>query len=566
MVYAPISLSVLALLATGAVAAPAKRDTTSTAASSTLSASPSNTIGVSVSDVYPPLNTAPNSALFPGEEQVGYQQPTPTGVEPFAIATGIAYPTRADIYPLVVPQPSSTGTQSSKKESFDISQNWGNLSPQYSVDSSVYGLENATPALPEQCDIVQFHTYFRHGARYPTTGEAPSSFAEKLHNASLAGFEATGPLAFLNNWTYKLGAELLTPYGRLQDFKWGIAARQLYGHLLNNFTESGNLPVFRTQSQDRMIKTMDNFAAGFFGVPEFLTSFNKEIQIEAPGFNATGAPYEVCPNSDNERGSVGSTEATRFSAPYYAKAADRLNQYLSGNLTFDTTDVNAALQLCAYETVSLGSSEFCKLFTQEEYEVFEQAFDIQFSGNVGAQSPVSAAQGLGYLEELVSRLEKKLITNWDSNTNSTLDGNNVTFPLDQSVYADAAHEVAIADALTALNLTALQEIVPTDRLSTTHSYRASRIVPFATVLQIQVLECEPSVPTKQIRFIVNDAVIPIHDSYEGCSEDPNGLCALDTVVAALKKRIAEIDFDYDCNGNYTVPTYGAVTNGRAPRE
>lgn len=68
----------------------------------------------------------------------------------------------------------------------------------------------------------------------------------------------------------------------------------MYGHLLNNFTEQGTLPVFRTESQDRMVKTANNFAAGFFGVPEYLDQVNIEIVVETPGLNNTGAPYETC--------------------------------------------------------------------------------------------------------------------------------------------------------------------------------------------------------------------------------------------------------------------------------
>jgi hypothetical protein len=62
----------------------------------------------------------------------------------------------------------------------------------------------------------------------------------------------------------------------------------------------------------------------------------------------------------------------------------------------------------------------------------------------------------------------------------------------------------------------------------------------------------------------NDAVVPVADSYEGCTSDPNGLCAFDTVVSVLQKRIAEIDFDYDCFANYTA-SVGNDYNGRAPR-
>lgn len=47
----------------------------------------------------------------------------------------------------------------------------------------------------------------------------------------------------------------------------------------------------------------------------------------------------------------------------------------------------------------------------------------------------------------------------------------------------------------------------------------------------------------------NDAVVPLAGSYAGCSYDPHGRCAFDTVVQNLEKRMAEIDFDYDCFGN-----------------
>lgn len=62
----------------------------------------------------------------------------------------------------------------------------------------------------------------------------------------------------------------------------------------------------------------------------------------------------------------------------------------------------------------------------------------------------------------------------------------------------------------------------------------------------------------------NDAVVPISESYSGCPVDPNGLCSFDHVVSVLQKRILEIDFNYDCFGNYTAKA-GVNYNGRAPR-
>lgn len=169
------------------------------------------------------------------------------------------------------------------------------------------------------------HLLYRHGARYPTSDAAPQTFAKKIANATENGFTVSGELTFLANWTYKLGAELLTPFGRSQNFLLGVSYRELYGHLLNNFTEAGTLPVFRTQSQDRMVKTAENFAAGFFGVPEYLDQVSIEILVENATVNNSGAPYEVCPNSNiKARGSIGSGLATSFANNAFNATISRL--------------------------------------------------------------------------------------------------------------------------------------------------------------------------------------------------------------------------------------------------
>lgn len=51
--------------------------------------------------------------------------------------------------------------------------------------------------------------------RYPTSyPNGPSAFASRL--AAAKGWSAKGHLKFLNDWEYKLGAEVLTPFGRSQ--------------------------------------------------------------------------------------------------------------------------------------------------------------------------------------------------------------------------------------------------------------------------------------------------------------------------------------------------------------
>jgi len=446
---------------------------------------------------------AVSPSLFPPESVVGFPGPTPTGVEPNAIQTAKAYPYNdgsANSFPLIVPQPKGSASES---PDFDVTKYWGNLSPWYSVRSSDYGLPDANPLVPDGCDITQVHLLYRHGARYPTSGAAPQTFAQKIANATKTGLAVSGELSFLSDWTYKLGAELLTPFGRSQNFMLGVEYRQLYGHLLNNFTSAKTIPVFRTESQDRMVKTAQNFAAGFFGVPEFLDQVNIEILVEAVGVNNSGAPYDVCPNSNiASRGSIGSTAAARFAVNAFNATLARLQAQASG-INFTSTDAIAMLQLCSYETHAVGSSAFCDLFSEEDFLNYEYYFDLSFYYNNGPGSPVAAAQGKGYLDEFLARFTGKFPSP-NSALNETFDNTTTFFPLKQSIYADATHEVVVLDTLTAFNLTALFNGPPLSPTGNRHqnTFVASKLVPFATHFTAQVLSCPAYQPTKQIRFIM----------------------------------------------------------------
>lgn len=132
-----------------------------------------------------------------------------------------------------------------------------------------------------------------------------------------------------------------------------------------------------------------------------------------------------------------------------------------------------------------------------------------FYYNNGPGSPVSAAQGKGYLQEFVARFTGTYPTA-DSALNETFDDNPTYFPLNQSIYADATHEVVVLDTLMAFNLTALFAGKPLSVSGNKqeNTFVASKVVPFATHFTAQVLECPAYQPTKQIRFIVS--VLPTH--------------------------------------------------------
>ncbi|KAI9629372.1 hypothetical protein KEM48_013038 [Puccinia striiformis f. sp. tritici PST-130] len=134
------------------------------------------------------------------------------------------------------------------------------------------------------------------------------------------------------------------------------------------------------------------------------------------------------------------------------------------------------------------------------------------------------------------------------------DPNPVTFPLDQSIYIDATHETVITAVIFALNLTSLAHSgpLPTDRRLEPRSFSSTHIAPFGAQLAAQVLSC-PTAPgssstSKSIRFISNDAVIPL-DGLHGCETNLNtGQCDLDNFITGLETRLSEIDYQQTCFG------------------
>ena len=41
-------------------------------------------------------------------------------------------------------------------------------------------------------------------------------------------------------------------------------------------------------------------------------------------------------------------------------------------------------------------------------------------------------------------------------------------------------------------------------------------------------------------------MIPTHGTFDGCEDDANGLCSLDTLLADLRKRLESIDYAALC--------------------
>ncbi|KAF9533657.1 phytase [Crepidotus variabilis] len=533
-------------------------------------------VGSTVVHNFPP--TKPTNAfpsMFP--TNVGYPGATPTGAEPAVIATAPVYPTHPGQCSHQLIPPASLEGESSDvkhdhgkaKKPFNLLKSWGNLSPWYSVGQGTFGLDTS-PERPDKCVVTGLHFLHRHGARYPTAWAdygGPANFGTKLHKAPET-WNASGPLEFLNSWTYKLGEELLTPFGRQQLYDLGISARMKYGFLLQNFTEKNTIPVFRTESQDRMLASAMNFAIGFFGYP-FDKQYQQLITIEAKSFNNTLAPYSTCSNANQgEKASRGLWYIQRWADIYLKNAKERLQKYFHG-LELSTEDVYTMQQMCPYETVALGYSKFCELFTEEEWEGFNYGLDLQFWYGSAFGSPVARIQGIGYIQELVSRLTHTRITEHRTSTNSTITDSPVYFPLNESLYVDATHEVVVLNIITALNLTnfAASGPLPHTHIPPNRSFRVSELAPFATNVQFQLLECSDIPTGPQIRIIINDGVVPL-TGIKGCPQQKDGMCSVDAFVKAQKETIEDADWDWECHGDWEVPAGNEweTISGTPPRK
>ncbi|KAI0757472.1 phosphoglycerate mutase-like protein [Daedaleopsis nitida] len=510
-----------------------------------------------------PTNAFPS--LFPSD--VGYAGPTPTGAEAALVATAPSYPLHTGAPHLLSPLALDKNTTAdTSKSAFDIFKHWGNLSPWFSVERGSFGVDSG-PEAPKTCRVTGLHLLHRHGARYPTEWASyggPANFSARLHN-NAAGWNGTDQLEFMNDWTYKLGEEILTPFGRQQLYDLGVSMRMKYGFLLKNFTESSTIPVFRTESQDRMLASALNFAIGFFGYP-FEGQYQQSITIEENGFNNTLAPYKTCPNAgDRSKSDRGVPYVAEWASIYLKDAVSRLRPQMHG-YELTTEDVYTLQQMCAYETVAIGYSKFCELFTEEEWKGFNYAMDLYFWYGSAFGSPLARAEGIGYVQELVSRLTHTPIPVHNSSTNATLNDNSATFPLDHSLYVDATHEVVVLNVITALNLTTFAEggPLPADHIPDHRAFKSSHLAPFATNVQFQLLSCE-SLPDPQIRIIINDGVVPL-TGIRGCPEDKDGKCPLPTFVEAQREIIGKTDWTWACYGDWHVPpgTAWNTTTGDAP--
>ena len=166
----------------------------------------------------------------------------------------------------------------------------------------------------------------RHGSRYPTSNSGVQTFGEGIVNFTTNGTATfSGELSFLNTFKFELGAEILVARGREELFQNGIQQYYKYGRMYNTSSKI----LIRSTTQDRMVKSAEYFAIGFFG-QQWTQNASLLLTIDQSHFNDSLAGYNNCPNANNFRSEGGDNASVIWENSYLKDAQSRFQALSKG--------------------------------------------------------------------------------------------------------------------------------------------------------------------------------------------------------------------------------------------
>lgn len=401
---------------------------------------------------------------------------------------------------------------------------WGQYSPYFKVHSEI------SSDVPPQCHVAFAQILSRHGARDPTVSKtfAYSQVIKKI-KSKVRNFE--GDFAFLASYSYTLGADQLTEFGKQEMLNSGRAFFSRYEDLAKNL-----LPFVRASGQRRVVESAQEFNEGFHraktaaaGTEDKEYPYNVTVISEAAGSNNT-LDHGLC--TAFEASDIGSTAQSTYASVFTPSITARLNANLpNANLTFP--EAILIMDLCPFETVASSSSTpspFCALFTPTEWKQYDYYQTLGKYYGYGPGNPLGPTQGVGFVNELVARLTGKPVVDHTS-VNGTLDTDPNTFPLGRSLYADFGHDNDMTAVFAALGLYNSTFPLSTTHMMTVeemHGNSAAWTVPFAARAYFEKLQCEGE-EEELVRVLMNGRVL----SLESCGADALGRCTLGRFVGSL---------------------------------
>ncbi|KAL2135742.1 hypothetical protein VTI74DRAFT_7112 [Chaetomium olivicolor] len=412
-----------------------------------------------------------------------------------------------------------------------VSHSWGQYSPYFTVPSEI------DAGAPHGCELTFAQVLSRHGARAPTLGRAVyyAALIERIRDA----VEIYNPgYDFIKSYNYTLGADQLTLMGQQQMVNSGLKFYNRYRPLARK-----SIPFVRAGGQKRVVDSAMNFTQGF----------HSALLVDKKATAPRDFPYDILaipetPTSNNtlhhslclafEKGNystIGSSAQETYLSRFAPPITARLNANLPGaNLT--DADTIALMDLCPFNTVASPTctlSPFCHLFTTSEWQSYDYFQSLGKWYGFGPGNPLGPTQGVGFVNELLARLTRTPVSDHTS-TNATLDGDERTFPLDRTLYADFSHDNDMMSVIGALGVYDELEPEGLDKeerhgAEEVGGFAASWAVPFAARVYVEKMRCAEEGEEEMVRVLVNDRVMRLRD----CGGDERGLCKLGRFVESM---------------------------------
>lgn len=158
---------------------------------------------------------------------------------------------------------------------------------------------------------------------------------------------------------------------------------------------------------NRVIETARHFSTGFFGL-DSSSSAKLHVIPETSDLGAdTLTPGDTCLNYrlDFHRGhDNGARQLVNFRSTYLPSVSSRLHKQNPG-ITFSDAEIYSMQELCGFETLVRGKSQWCEAFSHEEWLNFEYARDVIHYYRSGPGNPFGPVMGWLWLNATAELLE-----------------------------------------------------------------------------------------------------------------------------------------------------------------
>ncbi|GMF36420.1 unnamed protein product [Phytophthora fragariaefolia] len=367
----------------------------------------------------------------------------------------------------------------------------------------------------------------RHGTRYPSSGSysAIKSFvetvAEYLSWSNMSDTMAD-ELQFLKTWNLTelipypaIEVDNITALGLQEAYNVGSTLRSKYADLYTS------KETVWSNAKERVVRTAQSFMKGFHG-----ESWDTDLLVQVSNTDTTLGgntltPIDTCPNFDGDESSGQAAFAT--ATGWQDALAKRLESLWPG-FGFSTGVALTVMDLCMYQRNYLGKDhlEFCKVFTDDEWEHYAYHKDLGYYYGSGYGVELVPTVGYPYAEAVT-----KLLNETESESC-------------QKIYVAFSQDTQLNAMYSGFGLN-YDASYPTNAINSTRNFRSSRVVTMGAHLVTERITCGSE---GFVRFNINEQVVPL----PGCQSGPGLTCPLDQYVQYMETRKSEVgDFVTKCN-------------------